>query len=81
MPKIVRLQFQDANGQAVSGVAVNLSGNGSLDTNADGLAQFLVDDAASLVLKVSGNTVWSGASADLQARELFRHNGTEFVRS
>ncbi len=81
MAKIVRFQIQDAAGQNLKGLSVKLSGNGSLDTNADGLAQFLVEDASNMTLEIQGSPVWSGSSAELQSREVYRQTDTGFART
>jgi hypothetical protein len=78
MTKIVKFQFHDASGQNLSGVQVKLSGNGTLQTNAEGLVQFLVDDAPALVLEANDKQIWTGGSADLTARQVFRQTDTGF---
>jgi hypothetical protein len=80
---IVRLKVQDAEGQALSGVAVKLTGCGDepATTGANGLVQFLTDEGVPTVtITINGAAAWTGPSAELREAEVFEKTGSGFAR-
>ena len=77
---ILKIKVVDASGAALAGQTVKVSGAGVLQTNADGMAQFLTENAAALDIEINGASVWAGNSADLARDEAFRADGAGFAR-
>lgn len=77
---ILKIKVVDASGAALAGQTVKVSGAGVLQTNADGMAQFLTENAAGLDIEINGASVWAGNSAGLARDEVFRADGAGFAR-
>ena len=78
---ILRIKLADAAGAALAGQTVQVSGAGALQTNAEGIAQFLIDSNAALEIEINGKPTWSGNSALLIREELFNATGAGFTRA
>ena len=76
----LKIKVVDASGAALAGQTVKVSGAGVLQTNADGMAQFLTENAAALDIEINGASVWAGNSGDLARDEVFRADGAGFAR-
>jgi hypothetical protein len=81
MSKIKRFAIKNEAGEPLTATKVMLSECGDLNTNDQGLAQFLVESSPALTLKINGVQVWAGASDELKSLETFTQSGTSFVRS
>lgn len=80
---IVRIQLQDANGQPLQGVSVEVTGCGSEPamSGADGLTQFLTDDdIPTVTITIGGTAAWTGPSAELRKSEVFQQSASGFAR-
>ena len=77
---ILRVKVCDADGKPLQGQLVKLTDCDHLSTNADGLAQFLLNPSLEATVSINGTTVWSGAIADLKREEVFTASGSGFVR-
>ena len=77
---MLKIKVVDAAGAALAGQTVKVSGAGALQTSAEGMAQFLTESDAALVIEINGVSVWSGNSAELARDELFKAEGASFAR-
>ena len=77
---ILKVKLVNASDQPLSGQTVKVTGCGELQTNAEGIAQFLMGAEVSLDIHVNGALSWSGKPAELAREELFKQNGSAFVR-
>ena len=77
---MLKIKVVDAVGAALAGQTVKVSGAGALQTSAEGMAQFLTESDAALVIEINGASVWSGNSAELARDELFKAEGASFAR-
>jgi hypothetical protein len=78
---ILKIKLVAADGQALLGQTVKVSGCSPLQTNSEGLAQFLIESDVPLAIEVNSAEAWSGSSAQLAREELFQQVGTGFVRT
>lgn len=77
---ILRIKLTDAAGVALSSQTVNVSPMGELQSNADGIAQFLRGDAETVEIKINGQLAWTGSSGQLTKDESFQQSASGFVR-
>ena len=77
----LKVKLVAADGQALLGQTVKVSGCGPLQTNAEGLAQFLIESDVPMEIAVNSAVAWSGNSAQLAREEVFQQVGTAFVRT
>jgi hypothetical protein len=78
---ILRVKLVSAAGQPVSGQAVKVSGCDLLQTNAEGMAQFLLDGDADLEIEINGAMTWAGSPSGLSRDEVFTQTASGFVRT
>ena len=72
--KKVRVEFVDASGQGVGGVAVKATGCSELQTAPTGQAFFLVDEA-SFTITANGAEVWQGTLDSVPEKIVFTQDG------
>ena len=77
---ILRIKLLGAAGLALSSHTVNVSPMGDLQSNADGIAQFLRGDAEHVEIKINGQLVWAGNSDQLAKEESFKQSASGFSR-
>ena len=77
---ILKIKVIDASGTDMAGLAVKLSGIDGLQTNEQGMAQFLLGDEATLDIAIGGKTCWSGNPAALARQEVFQQSANGFLR-
>ena len=77
---MLSIKVVDAAGAALAGQTVKVSGAGSLQTSAEGTAQFLTESDTAIDVEINGVQVWSGNSADLARHEVFETHGPSFAR-
>ena len=77
---ILKIKVVDASGLALAGQSVGVSGNGQLQSNADGMTQFLLGAAAPVDIEINGLLAWSGSSDQLAKEEVFQKNAGGFGR-
>ncbi len=77
---ILKVKVVDASGADLAGQTVKLRGIDALQSNAQGMTQFLIEDAAASEITINGNSCWSGATSDLAKQEVFQQSGDAFVR-
>ena len=77
---ILKIKVLAESGADFSGVTVKVTGIDELHTNPQGLAQFLIDDAAAFDLSIAGQPTWSGSTSALARQETFKQSGQGFVR-
>ena len=78
---IVRIKVCDASSQPLVGMSVALSDCGDLQTNGDGLVQFLAGESVPAKLAIGGTVVWTGNLGELTRNELFTQSGSNYTRS
>jgi hypothetical protein len=77
---ILKITVIDSTGGALADQCVKVSGAGTLQTNTQGMAQFLVNDAVALDIAVAGKSCWSGDSKLLAREEVFQQVAEGFNR-
>ena len=77
---ILKIKVTDAAGADLAGQAVKVSGIDVLQTNAQGMAQFLLDASGALEIAINGSACWSGDASALARQEVFQQSGTSFTR-
>lgn len=77
---ILKIKVLTASGADVAGVTVKVSGIDSLQTNAQGMTQFLIEDADAFDISIAAQTVWSGPTSALARQEVFQQSGAGFAR-
>ena len=77
---ILKIKVVDASGADLPGQTVKVSGMDALQTNEQGMAQFLLGDAASLEIAIDGKSCWSGDASALARQEVFQQSATGFAR-
>ena len=77
---ILKIKVVDASGADMAGLVVKLSGMDGLQTNAQGLAQFLLGDEAMLDIAINGKSCWSGNVTTLARQEVFQQSADGFSR-
>lgn len=77
---ILKIKVIDASGVDLAGQTVKVSGIDALQTNAQGMAQFLLGDEAVLDIAIGGQSCWSGPANTLARQEVFQQSATGFVR-
>lgn len=77
---ILKLKVCDADGGALQGLTVKVTGCGQLLTGADGRAQFLTESGAALTIELDGKAVWSGQADSLGREESFSQSPSGFTR-
>ena len=78
---ILKIKVVDAAGAPLAGQTVKVSGAGTLQSSAEGMAQFLTDSDAALDIEINGASVWTGNSAELARDEVFKAEGATFARA
>lgn len=76
---ILKIKLVDAGGADLAGQAVKVSGIDALQSNAQGMTQFLITDEATLDIAINGVACWSGDVAALAKLETFQQSGPSFV--
>ena len=77
---ILKVKVVDAAGSDLAGQAVKVSGIDALQTNAQGMTQFLITDVSMLDIAINGESCWSGDITALAKLETFQQSGLGFVR-
>lgn len=77
---ILKIKLADAAGAALAGQTVKVSGAGALQSNAEGMVQFLIENGIPLEIDINGTAAWSGNSSELVKDELFKATGAGFAR-
>ena len=77
---ILKIKVIDASGTDMAGLAVKLSGIDGLQTNEQGMAQFLLGDEAMLDIAIGGKSSWSGNAGALARQEVFQQSADGFLR-
>lgn len=77
---ILKISVLDGAGQAMPGQLVKVTGCDSLQTNGQGLSQFLLDDGRVLEIEIGGVPVWTGNASELARDERFQQSGAGFSR-
>ena len=77
---VLKIKVIDDAGADLTGLEVKVSGIDALQTNAQGLALFLVDDAIVLDISIGGTACWSGSASSLARQEVFQRSGGGYVR-
>ena len=77
---ILKIKLTDAAGVALSGQTVNVSTMGELQSNADGIAQFLRGDVGPVNVNINGQLAWAGDSDELAKEETFQQGASGFAR-
>ena len=77
---ILRIKLVDAAGLALAGVAVAVSDVGELQSNADGITQFLTGGPAPVEITIHGKLAWTGDSGQLLKDEKFQQGPAGFAR-
>ena len=77
---ILKIKLTDAAGVALSGQTVNVSTMGELQSNADGIAQFLRGDVGPVNVNINGQLAWAGSSDVLAKEETFQQGANGFAR-
>ena len=78
---ILRIKVVDASGLAMAGQTVKVSHNGQLQSNADGIAQFLLGEPAHVDIEINGSAAWAGSSDQLAREERFQQGAAGFSRA
>ena len=76
---ILKIKVVDTAGQALPHQAVKVTGCDGLQTNAAGMAQFLLD-ATSAEIDINGVCVWAGDASTLAREEVFMQSAAGFSR-
>ena len=77
---ILKIKVVDAAGAPLAGQTVKVSGIDALQTNAQGMTQFLITDVAEFDIAIGGASCWAGNSAQLAREEVFEHSADGFKR-
>ena len=77
---ILKIKLTDAAGQALPGQTVKVSSSGVLQSNAEGVSQFLTESGAPLEIEINGVSSWAGSSDQLGKEEKFQQGAAGFVR-
>lgn len=77
---ILRIKVTDAAGVALAAQTVKVTGADALQTNAEGMTQFLIDSDVALDIEINGKSCWAGNSAQLAKDEQFKAAGAGFAR-
>ena len=78
---ILRIKVVDASGLAMAGQSVKVSNNGQLQSNADGIVQFLLGESALVDIEINGLSAWAGGSDQLAREERFQQGAAGFTRA
>jgi hypothetical protein len=73
---ILKLKVIDEQGEALAGVPVSVTDCFPLDSNADGLAQFLC--VGQVTVTIAGQVVWTGDAAQAASPQMYRRDGASF---
>jgi hypothetical protein len=77
---LLKLSFLDASGAGVPGLSVQINGAAeALNTNGDGMVQFLLEEQAQYTIRAAGAQVWQGDSAALQRQMSFKQAAAGFA--
>ena len=77
---ILQIKVLDASGADLPGQTVEINGMDALQTNAQGMAQFLIGETASLDIAIGASACWSGATSALARQEVFQKTANGFSR-
>ncbi len=77
---ILKIKVTDASGADLAGQTVKVSGIDGLQTNAQGMAQFLLDASGAIEIAINGSACWSGDVSALARQEVFQQAGSGFTR-
>jgi hypothetical protein len=77
---ILKIKLIDASGAALVNQTVKVSDAGVLQTNADGVTQFLLGDGGVIEIEIAGLSCWTGDSSKLSKEEVFQQSSSGFVR-
>lgn len=78
---ILRIKLVSADGQPMSGQSVKVSDCDTLQTNAEGMAQFLLGAGVDLDIEVNAAVIWTGSRAQLSRDEVFTATASGFERT
>ena len=78
---ILKIKVCHADGGAMHGLAVKVTGCGQLLTDAEGRAQFLTESNTSITVEINGAGAWSGPADSLRREEAFVQSASGFTRS
>ena len=78
---ILRVKLTSAAGQPLSGQSVKVSGCDVLQTNTEGMVQFLLAGEPALEIEINGSVDWSGSPSELSRDEVFTQTTSGFVRA
>jgi hypothetical protein len=78
---ILKIKVVDSTGGVMAGQTVKVSGIEPLQTNTQGMAQFLISDAAAFDIAIAGKSCWSGDSTSLAREEVFQQAADGFKRA
>ena len=77
---LLKIKVIDASGAALAAQSVKVSGSDALQTNANGMTQFLLGDEAALDIAINSKSCWSGAISALAKEEVFQQSAAGFTR-
>ena len=77
---ILKIKVVDASGADLAGQAVKVSGVDVLQTNSQGMAQFLLGEETPLDIAINGQSCWSGDTSVLARQEVFQQSSAGFTR-
>jgi hypothetical protein len=78
---ILRIKLVSATGQPMSGQSVKATGCDALQTNTEGLVQFLLGGDPALEIEINGSVTWAGSRSDLSRDEVLTQTASGFVRA
>ncbi len=77
---ILKIKVIDASGTDLPGQTVKVSGIDALQTNAQGMVQFLIENGAGFEIFINGKSCWLGDTIALAKQEIFQQSGDDFTR-
>ena len=77
---MLKIKVVDAAGAPLLGQTVKVTGAGALQTNAEGMTQFLIDNDVPIDIEINGKSCWAGSSTQLSREEQFKAAGASFAR-
>ncbi len=78
---ILKIKVCHADGGAMRGLEVKVTGCGQLLTDAEGRAQFLTESNTHVAIDINGAGAWSGPADSLNREETFLQSASGFTRS
>ena len=78
---MLKIKVCNADGGAMHGLEVKVTGCGQLLTDAEGRAQFLTESNTLVAIEINGADAWSGPADSLNREEIFLQSASGFTRS